>query len=292
MDNINKIITIGTSMGGLKALRRLLENLPELENSAIFIVQHSSNNQETILHKILNKESHHNVQLAKDGQEIQAKTIYVSPSNYHLMLEKDRMLLGEGPHEQNSRPSINQLMRSAAISYKEKVIGVVLTGLLYDGIKGLEAINSCGGISIIQNPNEAEYPEMPRAALDQVSIDYIADLMDMGPLLNTLVKKSKPEFNKKIPQALSMQVKMGLKRPKENHVIPYFKSYDLSKEDTILYLINMIQERVNLLENMAEEDILKGRNSSSRITFQRAREHHSHLNNLREMLIQHQQRAS
>jgi two-component system chemotaxis response regulator CheB len=112
--------------------------------------------------------------------------IYIAPPDYHLIVEPGVVRLTRGPRENRFRPAIDPLFRSAAQVYGPAAIGVVLSGNLDDGTGGLRAIKELGGIAIVQDPNDAQFPSMPRSALRHVSIDHCVRLSDMSSLLNRL----------------------------------------------------------------------------------------------------------
>ena len=124
-----------------------------------------------------------------DGQEIEPGRIYVAAPDHHLLLREGRMLMRRGPHENRTRPAVNALFRSAAVAYGSRVVGVVLTGLLDDGTEGLIAIKAAGGTSVIQHPDDAEWPSMPRNALKRDHVDFALPLTEIAPLLVRLVEE-------------------------------------------------------------------------------------------------------
>jgi two-component system chemotaxis response regulator CheB len=123
-----------------------------------------------------------------DGDPIEAGRIYVAAPDHHMLLRHGRILMRRGPHENRTRPAVNALFRSAAIAYGARVIGVVLTGLLDDGTEGLIAIKAAGGMSVIQDPADAEWPSMPQNALKRDHVDHVLPLDELGALLSQLVR--------------------------------------------------------------------------------------------------------
>ena len=180
------IIVVGTSSGGVEALRQLVTALPSDLPAALFIVLHRPPDQPSLLAEILDSVSALPVENAIDGAPIAAGRIYIAPPDRHLLLEREYIRLTSGPKENRFRPAIDPLFRSAAYTYDGRVIGVVLTGNLDDGTAGLWAIKDRGGIAIVQDPNEALYPSMPRTAMSQVAVDYCLPMRDIAPTLVTL----------------------------------------------------------------------------------------------------------
>ena len=123
-----------------------------------------------------------------DGQAIEPGHVYVAAPDRHLLLRDGKVLLRRGPNENRTRPAVNALFRSAAVHYGSRVVGVVLTGLLDDGTEGLIAIKAAGGTSLVQHPDDAEWPAMPRNALNRDHVDRALPLAEIGPLLVRLVR--------------------------------------------------------------------------------------------------------
>jgi two-component system, chemotaxis family, protein-glutamate methylesterase/glutaminase len=111
----------------------------------------------------------------------------------HMLLRPGRVILRRGPHENRTRPAIDPLFRSAAVAYQSRVIGIVLSGLLDDGAAGLVAIKACGGLCIVQKPEDAMWPEMPRNALAHDHVDYSTTVAELPRLLGNLVRQPSGE---------------------------------------------------------------------------------------------------
>ncbi|MCD2323350.1 chemotaxis protein CheB [Sphingomonas sp. IC-56] len=181
------IIVVGSSAGGVDALQRLCAALPADLPAAIFIAQHISPSARSVLPQLLNKVSPLKVLSPVDEQEIEPGHIYVGAPDHHILIRPGRVLMRRGPYENRTRPAVNALFRSAAVHYGSRVIGVVLTGLLDDGTEGLIAIKAAGGMSVVQHPEDAEWPSMPRNALKRDHVDHALPLGDLPPLLARLV---------------------------------------------------------------------------------------------------------
>jgi two-component system chemotaxis response regulator CheB len=126
---------------------------------------------------------------AKDDDKIVPGRIYIAPNDQHIVINNGRVNLVYGPQENRHRPAIDPLFRSAAAYYGPNAIGIILSGALGDGTAGLEAIKRCGGIAIVQDPDEALYSSMPRSAIQQVEVDHVLPVVRMGALLNRLVRE-------------------------------------------------------------------------------------------------------
>ncbi|MEA5625911.1 chemotaxis protein CheB [Nostoc sp. UHCC 0251] len=184
----HNIIVIGTSAGGVEALTYLVKHLPPDLNAAVIIVLHVSSQSTSVLPKILSRAGNLPVSHAQDGEVTVPGRIYVAPPNYHLLVERGYLRLTRGAKENRCRPAIDPLFRSAARTYGQRVIAVLLTGMLDDGTAGIMAVKMRGGVAIVQNPDDALYANMPRNAINNVDdIDHIAPLSDIPSILVALV---------------------------------------------------------------------------------------------------------
>jgi len=183
------IIVIGTSAGGLKALSAVLSALPAGLGAAVFVVQHLAADRESLLPKLLADVSALPVSSPPDGEIFKTGQVYVAAPDHHLILNGNRVRVLRGPQENRFRPSIDALFRSAARSHGSRVIGMVMTGFLDDGTVGLQTIKKRGGLTVVQDPDEAEYPSMPRTALRYVEVDHTVPIVEAGALLVQLVSE-------------------------------------------------------------------------------------------------------
>ena len=182
------IIVIGSSAGGVNALKDLVGTFDEHLTASIFIVQHVAADHSSFLPEILSRNGSLAARHPQDGEKIETGIIYVAPPDHHLIIEDGHVLVKRGPKENNFRPSIDALMRSAAYWYGPRVIGIVLTGYLNDGTSGLWSVKQFGGITIVQSPSDATFPDMPLNVLKYVDVDYNLPLSEIGPLANRLVQ--------------------------------------------------------------------------------------------------------
>lgn len=183
------IIVIGASAGGFEALKKLVQKLPGDLDAAIFIVWHMSPDVRGILPDVLNKFNTVHAANAYDKEPIEMNRIYVAPPDYHLILEDGLIRVTHGPKEHRFRPAVDPLFRSAAYEYGSRVVGVVLSGALDDGTAGLWRIKANGGITVVQDPADAEVPSMPENALREVQIDYCVPIAELGNLLVALASE-------------------------------------------------------------------------------------------------------
>ena len=188
MDILSKYeaIVIGTSAGGLYALKAILEKLPADFPLPVITVQHRAKNERDLLEEILQNSCYLRIKQADEKERIEPGTVYFAPADYHLLIEKDRTFsLSVEEHNNYSRPSIDILFETAAEAYREKLIGIILTGANHDGANGIKKISEYEGLTIAQNPATAQYPVMPQAAVNTKKIKYILELDTIaGFLLN------------------------------------------------------------------------------------------------------------
>ncbi len=182
------IVVIGGSAGGVEALKRICEGLPPDFPAAIFVVVHISPTSRSVLPDLLSRAGRLPARHPIDEEVISRGTIYVAPPDMHMLLRPGHVTLRQGPRENRTRPAIDSLFRSAAVAYRSRVIGVVLSGLLDDGSAGLIAIKACGGLCVVQDPDDAIWPEMPRNALAHDNVDHCVPAAELPDLLCRLAR--------------------------------------------------------------------------------------------------------
>jgi two-component system chemotaxis response regulator CheB len=191
--NTRNIIVIGASAGGFEALKKLVAGLPANFNASIFIVWHISPDIRGILPQVLNRAGILHAANAVDGEPIVPGRIYVAPPDRHLLIEEGKVRVTRGPKENRFRPAVDPLFRSAAYTYHNRVIGVVLSGALDDGTAGLWTVKHHGGMAIVQDPADAEVPSMPENAIREVAVDHVAPVTELATLLIKLSIEEVPE---------------------------------------------------------------------------------------------------
>jgi two-component system, chemotaxis family, protein-glutamate methylesterase/glutaminase len=182
------IVVIGASAGGVEALVSVARTLPADLAAAVFVVLHIPAQGRSRLPALLTRVGRLPASHAIHAEPVCSGRIYIAPPNRHLLLTPGRIALSSGPEENNHRPAIDALFRSAASCYGKRVTGVVLSGSLQDGTAGLHAIKRHGGLCVVQDPKEATYPSMPNSALAQVEIDHVETAAMLGSLLGRLVR--------------------------------------------------------------------------------------------------------
>jgi two-component system chemotaxis response regulator CheB len=162
------VVVVGTSLGGLRALREILQPLPADLPAPVLIVQHRVKSPETGLRALLQKVCALPVIEPEDKEIARAGHVYLAPADYHLLVEPGWLALSTEAPVNHARPSVDVLFESAADSYGERVVAVVLTGASEDGAQGARRVQERGGLVIVQDPATAESPIMPAATLRRV----------------------------------------------------------------------------------------------------------------------------
>ncbi len=178
------MIVIGASAGGIEALRELFRLLRPNQFTSILIVVHIPAESKSTLPAILARVGDIPVQHATDQQPIRPGHAYIAPPNRHMLVQDGILHLEFGPKENGFRPAIDPLFRSAAAAFGEDVMGVVLSGNLRDGTQGLQAINRAGGLTVVQDPEEALFPGMPTSAISSVPVDKTLTIANIAALIN------------------------------------------------------------------------------------------------------------
>ena len=187
------MIVIGASAGGMPAIGKLLSNLGQDIPAAVAIVIHLPDLGNTdIFVSRLQKQTRLVCQTATNDIPLNKGEVFFAPSGRHMLIKKDRIILGNGPTESHWRPSIDTTMRSAAASWNSHGVGIILTGMLDDGTTGMEAIQRGCGYTLIQDPTEAECPEMPLSVSRNIDVDWCGPLQTLHePLLDHLKKTAR-----------------------------------------------------------------------------------------------------
>ncbi len=161
-------VVIGASAGGFHAVKKLLAQLPKDFSLPVIIVQHISPSSDNYMATYLNDNCKLRVKEADEKEDILPGYVYISPPNYHLLVEEDFTLSLSTTEKVNySRPSIDILFETAVYAYGDSLIGIVLTGANNDGAEGLRKIKNAGGYCIVQDPKEAEATVMPESAIEK-----------------------------------------------------------------------------------------------------------------------------
>jgi len=171
------VVIIGGSAGSLNAILRILPDVPVLNSFALVIVVHRRSTDDLTLEELLKLKTKITVKAVEDKMPLLPGFIYIAPSNYHLLFEKDDFLALDTSEKVNySRPSIDVSFESAAEIYGDRLVGILLSGSNSDGTDGLRAIHNAGGLIIVQDPASADMPFMPNNAIINTTPDFILDV--------------------------------------------------------------------------------------------------------------------
>lgn len=183
-------IVMGASAGGLAAWNSIFPLLPADFHIPIVAVQHIHPSSDDYMVRNLNELCALTVEVGEDKQPILPGHIYFAPTDYHLFVEREGTFsLSVDPKVNHSRPSIDVLFESAARAWSSGVIGILLTGASNDGAEGLKAIKEAGGLTVVQDPEEAEYSVMPGSALALTEVDRVLSIHRIGIFLRELNSK-------------------------------------------------------------------------------------------------------
>lgn len=184
--DLRGVVAIGASAGGVEALSRLAAGLSPDVPYAYLVTLHIPAGAPSMLGRIVDRSGPLAAVTAEDGAKLEPARIYVAPPDRHLLAADHRVVLSQGPTENGHRPAINALFRSVALAFGPQAVGVLLSGVLDDGVLGLAAIRSRGGTTIGQSPDDALFPAMPANARDAGVLDREAAAADIGAILKEL----------------------------------------------------------------------------------------------------------
>lgn len=192
-----ELVVIGASAGGIDALMRLFQDLPQPWRLPLVVVLHLPEGRDSRLAEIFGRRLRLPVTEAQDKAPVAPGTLHFAPPGYHLFIERERVFsLSCEPPVLYSRPSIDLLMETAADAYGPRLAGLVLTGANEDGARGLAAIGAAGGLTAVQRPGDAAMPQMPQAALDALrphGPDHVLSLPRLRQLLMQLDSLHAPQ---------------------------------------------------------------------------------------------------
>lgn len=208
------VIVIGASAGGITAVRTFLNRLPEKVPAAVFVVVHTSPDGPGLLAAVLDRATPLKVLRAENGIEIRDGHVYVAPPDYHLIIDGRRARLSHGPREHRFRPAIDPLFRTAAQHFGARTVGIVLSGHMADGTHGLALIKKAGGVTLVQDPDEAEVPSMPLTAMRHVGVDYVLPVEEMARvIMGLLMNPRKGQTRKSRPGGAIQTEKPNAEQP-------------------------------------------------------------------------------
>jgi two-component system chemotaxis response regulator CheB len=187
------VVAVGASAGGVEALTEFATGLPADLPYSILVALHMPSNAPSVLAQIIDRSGPLTAVPATDGVPLQAGRIYVAVPDRHMLVDDHRVTLSEGPTENGYRPAINALFRSVALTFGSRAVGVLLSGVLDDGVLGISAIRSRGGTTVAQRPDDAHFPAMPLNAINAGVVDHQVKASELGALLATLANTETKE---------------------------------------------------------------------------------------------------
>lgn len=318
------IIVIGGSSGATSALKAILGALPEHLPAAIFIVLHIPARSLGLLATVTAAAANLPVHAASEGMTIVPGNIYLGVPDHHLIVDKGSMRLGRGPRENMARPSIDPLFRSAAAVYGPRVIGVLLSGLLNDGVSGLQAIKRCGGIAVVQDPADAIADEMPRSAMAAFDVDLSMPSARMGDVLSELVNEAAgPRLA--VPAEIRLEVDIAAGERIGSDVLRQIadpvpltcphcsgvlsavrnskplrfrcqvghgytaeavaKQQEHAVDEALRVALRIIEERAELVDRMADDGLSSGRTAMAELYEERAAEYRGYADTIRRAVL-------
>ncbi len=202
------VVVIGASAGGVEALRILVAGLHADFPGTILIVLHMPATGAGALASILDRAGPLPARQAQDGDRLEPGTVMVAQPGRHLAVEGSEVVLSHGPRENGHRPAVDVLFRSAATALGSRVVGVVLSGAMDDGAAGMVALRLRGGIGVVQDPDDAQRPDMPRAAIEAAVVEYVLPVARIPELLNRLVGQEVTDT--RVPASDLMEAETGV----------------------------------------------------------------------------------
>jgi two-component system chemotaxis response regulator CheB len=185
-----RAVVIGTSSGGQDALSEILSGLPETFSFSIMVVIHRGHEAGDYLERSSNEKCRCRIKQADDKETIETGTVYFAPPDYHLQVEDDGTLsLSADPPVNYSRPSVDVLFETSADYFNAELVGIVLTGANNDGSRGLKRIGRAGGMTVAQDPDSAQWPYMPRSAVETARPKLVLRLEEIVRFILDLCEK-------------------------------------------------------------------------------------------------------
>jgi two-component system chemotaxis response regulator CheB len=178
-----ELVVIGASAGGLDGLMSIVTALPPSLKATVLIVMHTNSRGTTYLPDILGRVSPLPVKLVADGQKVGRGQILVAPPDFHVLVNRRGLSLTRGPRENGFRPAIDPLFRSASRVYQTRTMGVILSGALDDGAYGMKVIKEHGGMTVVQDPEEAQIPSMPLSVLSSITVDHVLKASEIARVI-------------------------------------------------------------------------------------------------------------
>lgn len=212
-NSLKGVVAIGASAGGVEAIVKAVGGLSPDLPYAYLVVLHVPAGAPSVLAQILARSSGLPTRSPNDGDPLRPGAIHVCVPDRHLLVDDHRTRQTRGPTENGHRPAINALFRSVAVTFGPRAIGVLLSGVLDDGVLGLAAIRSRGGTTICQSPEDALFPGMPTEALRAKVVDHQVTASDLGGLLSQLAENDIPEHVMQRDMKMELENQIAMARP-------------------------------------------------------------------------------
>lgn len=209
-NELRGVVAIGASAGGVEALSKVAAGLSPDLPFAYLVTLHIPAGAPSILAHILDRQGPLRATTADHDEKLEPARIYVARPDYHLLVAGHRVVLSQGPTENGHRPAINALFRSAAVDFGPRAIGVLLSGVLDDGVRGLQAIRSRGGFTVGQSPDDALFPAMPVNAQNAGVLDRLVPATDVGAVLKELSQREVEEVDMEPDAAMEFENRIAM----------------------------------------------------------------------------------
>lgn len=181
-----RVIGIGASAGGISSLIELLSSLPKSLPACFVVVMHLAPDHKSFLAEILRRYSKMTVKECENHDLLEAGVVYIAPPNTHVTVVNGRLRLGLEPPLHMHRPSIDVLFESIAGQFKDRGIGIILSGAGSDGSDGLRLLKAAGGSTLVQDPHEASFSSMPTHGIGTGCVDYVVPVREIAARLSNL----------------------------------------------------------------------------------------------------------
>lgn len=316
------IVVIGGSAGATESVIALLTSLPAGLPATLFIALHLSPGSEEWLSARFRRVTGLPIESPEDEQLIDDGHVYVGRPDHHLIVKEGKVIASRGPRENLWRPAIDVLFRTAAVAYGPRVIGVLLSGELDDGTAGLQAIKTCGGIAVVQDPDDTPHPAMPQTALSNLDVDHRVRLAQMPALLARLVAaapgppvaipealrkealmadesadtaalhdRQKPPTDLSCPECSGPLWRVGPERFRclvghAYHLDSLMHGANQEIDRTLWAAIRLFEQRANISHMLGERERTQGREGRAQLQDERAKDSRDHAQKLRELHAQ------
>jgi two-component system, chemotaxis family, protein-glutamate methylesterase/glutaminase len=181
----SEVLLLGGSAGSFNIIFRIIRGLEPTVNKSVIVIIHRKKNFFSEVEKLFAENSRMSLKQITDKEIIRPNTVYIAPANYHTLIEKEKCFgLDVSESVWYSKPSIDVTFECAADVYKDRCTAILFSGANQDGADGLLTLRNCGALTIAQDPDEAEMPQMPQAAIDINAAEHILHTNEIFELLN------------------------------------------------------------------------------------------------------------